>query len=149
MEKVNSVATPRFLKAQKCAVRIHGKHFRNGTPISYVAYLFGVCALVLADGGTEDEAVAFFHDALEDQSRQSKQRRTCQSFWAKVRAVVETCMDTPIDYKGGEKPLWSWRERKTEYLKRLPKAKPGQLRVSLADKLDNVRSSRRLSADRR
>ena len=35
-----------------------------------MAHLLSVCALVIEDGGTEDEAIAaLLHDSLEDQSR--------------------------------------------------------------------------------
>jgi (p)ppGpp synthase/HD superfamily hydrolase len=139
MNEVNSVATPRFLDALDYAVRLHGTDVRKATSIPYVAHLLGVCSLVLLDGGTEDEAIAaLLHDALEDHPKETSREIIKNRFGYKVLAIVEACTDTPTDYKGGDKP--PWRPRKEEYLKHLEKASPEQLRVALADKLDNVRS---------
>jgi len=136
---MNSVATPRFLDALDYVVRLHGADVRKGTSVPYAAHLLGVCALVLLDGGTEDEAIAaLLHDALEDHPRETSREIIAKRFGEKVLAIVEACTDTPTDYKGGDKP--PWRPRKEAYLKHLEKASPEQLRVALADKLDNVRS---------
>lgn len=139
MNEINSVATPRFLDALDYAVRLHGTDVRKSTSVPYVAHLLGVCALVLLDGGTEDEAIAaLLHDALEDHPEGTSREIIAKLFGEKVLAIVEACTDTPVDYTGGHKP--PWRPRKEEYLKHLEKAGPEQLRVALADKLDNVRS---------
>ena len=59
--------TPRFDEALTLAARVHAGDVRKGTQIPYVAHLLGVCALVLADGGDEDEGIAgLLHDTLED-----------------------------------------------------------------------------------
>ncbi len=139
MNKANSVATKRFLDALNYVLVLHGNDVRKGTSIPYVAHLFGVCALVLLDGGTEDEAIAaLLHDALEDHPKETSKEFIAKHFGDKVLTIVEACTDTPSDYKWGDKP--PWRPRKEEYLKHLEKASPEQLRVALADKLDNVRS---------
>lgn len=139
MNEVNSVATPRFLDALDYAVRLHGADFRKGTSVPYVAHLLGVCALVLSDGGTEDEAIAaLLHDALEDHPEETSREIIAKRFGDKVLAIVGACTDTPTDYRGGDKP--PWKQRKTAYLQHLEKATAGQRRVVLADKLDNVRS---------
>lgn len=52
--------------------------------------------------------------------------------------LVEGCTDTPGDYRGG--PKAPWRERKLHYLEHLRDALPDELRVSLADKVDNARA---------
>jgi GTP pyrophosphokinase len=139
MNKANSVATKRFLDALDYAVVLHGNDVRKGTSVPYVAHLFGVCALVLLDGGTEDEAVAaLFHDALEDHPKETSREYIAKHFGDKVLTIVEACTDTPSAYKGGPKP--DWRLRKTSYLEHVAKAKPEELRVALADNLDEVRS---------
>jgi (p)ppGpp synthase/HD superfamily hydrolase len=139
MNKANSVATKRFLDALNYAVVLHGNDVRKSTSVPYVAHLFGVCALVVSDGGTEDEAVAaLLHDALEDHPKETSRKIIAKRFGDKVLSIVEACTDTPTDYKGGPKP--PWRLRKTRYLEHIEKAKPEELRVALADKLDNVRS---------
>ena len=72
MNKPSSVATKRFLDALNYAVVLHGNDVRKSTSVPYVAHLFGVCALVLLDGGTEDEAAAaLLHDALEDHPQET------------------------------------------------------------------------------
>lgn len=138
-KRLTSVATPRFLDALDYAVHLHGTDVRKGTSIPYIAHLLGVCALVLLDGGTEDEAIAaLLHDALEDHPGETNREMIAKRFGDTVLAIVEACTDTPAGYTGGDKP--PWRPRKEAYLKHLGKATPGQLRVSLADKLDNARS---------
>ena len=59
--------TDRFQDALVFAARIHARDPRKGTTIPYMAHLLGVCALILTDGGTEDEAIAgLLYDTLED-----------------------------------------------------------------------------------
>jgi len=48
----------RFDEAVRYAAVVHGGAVRKATTIPYVAHLLGVAALVLEDGGDEDEAVA-------------------------------------------------------------------------------------------
>lgn len=55
-----------------------------------------------------------------------------------VARAPQGCTETPADYRGGPKPPWC--ERKLHYLEHLRNAPPDQLRVSLADKVDNARA---------
>jgi len=56
----------RFLDAFTYAFEIH-KEARKGTRIPYISHLIGVAAIVLEQGGAEDEAIAaILHDAVED-----------------------------------------------------------------------------------
>ena len=58
----------RFEKALVYAARLHASQTRKGSDIPYIAHLLGVTAIVLEDGGDEDEAIAaLLHDAVEDQ----------------------------------------------------------------------------------
>ena len=115
MNKPGSVATKRFLDALNYAVVLHGNDVRKSTSVPYVAHLFGVCALVLLDGGTEDEAAAaLLHDALEDHPQETSREIISNRFGDEILAIVEACTDTPADYKGGLKP--PWRQRKATYL---------------------------------
>jgi (p)ppGpp synthase/HD superfamily hydrolase len=134
-----SVATARFLDALNYAVTLHGTDNRKGSSVPYIAHLLGVCALVLTDGGTDDEATgALLHDALEDHPAETSREIIAERFGMKVLSIVEGCTDTSPDYKGG--PKEPWRQRKERYLKHVQHANPEVLRVALADKLDNVRS---------
>ena len=134
-----TLLTPRFDEALTLAARVHAGDVRKGTQIPYVAHLLGVCALVLADGGDEDEGIAgLLHDTLEDHPDLISRHQLEDRFGARVRRLVEGCTDTPADYRGGPKPPWC--ERKLHYLEHLRDAPPDELRVSLADKVDNARA---------
>jgi (p)ppGpp synthase/HD superfamily hydrolase len=131
--------TERFHEALGFAARIHAHDLRKGTTIPYVAHLLSVCSLILADGGSEDEAIAgLLHDTLEDHPDLVGRGEIETRFGSRVLALVEGCTDTPPGYVGGPKP--PWRERKLRYLKHLREAPQGDLRVSLADKVDNARA---------
>ncbi|HXH27769.1 MAG TPA: HD domain-containing protein, partial [Candidatus Polarisedimenticolia bacterium] len=139
MSKRVSAASERFLDALTYALRLHRSDVRKGTVIPYAAHLLGVCALVLLDGGTEDEAIAgLLHDALEDHPAETSREVIGRLFGGEVLAIVEASTDTPADYTGGPKP--PWRKRKEAYLEHLRQAAPAVRRVALADKLDNARS---------
>jgi (p)ppGpp synthase/HD superfamily hydrolase len=131
--------TSRFQDALAFAARIHAHDLRKGTAIPYLAHLLGVCALILADGGDEDEAIAgLLHDTLEDHPDVVTRVEVAERFGPRVLSLVDGCTDTPPDYAGGPKP--PWRERKLSYLAHLRSASPAALRVSLADKVDNARA---------
>lgn len=100
-----------------------------------MAHLLGVCGLVLEDGGTEDEAIAaLLHDAIEDHPRGGKTKDEIRkSFGVNVLAIVEACTDVVLE------PKPSWRERKEQYVLRARHHSASARRVSIADKLNNVR----------
>ena len=55
----------RFDAAVQYALIVHAGQTRKGTSIPYVSHLFAVTALVLEDGGDEDQAIAaLLHDAI-------------------------------------------------------------------------------------
>ena len=59
--------TPRFAEALAYSAQLHTGQVRKTTAIPYVSHLLAVCALVLEDGGGEDEAIAaLLHDGPED-----------------------------------------------------------------------------------
>jgi (p)ppGpp synthase/HD superfamily hydrolase len=133
------VLTPRLADALACAIEVHGNDRRKGTGIPYLAHLLAVCALVLADGGDEDEAIAaLLHDTLEDHPELVSRGLLKSRFGPRVLRLVVACSDTPPEYTGGPKP--PWRERKLRYLEHLRFAPPDVLRVAAADKIDNARS---------
>ena len=139
MSRAVSAATPRFLDALNYTATVHGKDPLKGTSLPYVAHLLGVCALVLRDGGTEDEAVAaLLHDTLEDHPEEVTPAIIEKRFGPEVLAIVQACTDTPPGYKGGTKA--PWKERKLAYLQHIRRPDSPGRRVALADKLDNVRS---------
>jgi (p)ppGpp synthase/HD superfamily hydrolase len=50
--------SPTFVDAVAYATQIHLDQARKGSGVPYVGHLLGVCALVLEEGGAEDEAIA-------------------------------------------------------------------------------------------
>lgn len=127
--------TARFDGALLLANELHRKQVRKGTGTPYVAHLLSVAALVLEDGGSEDEAIAaILHDAVEDQGGETTLERIRRSFGDDVAAIVVACTDATT------LPKPPWRERKERYVAHLLTAPAAALRVSLADKVHNARS---------
>lgn len=137
----DSEATPawvpgtRFEEAVVYAVRAHARQARKGGTVPYISHLFAVASLVMEDGGTADETIAaLLHDAAEDQGGAGRLRDIEERFGPAVGAIVLGCSDTL------ETPKPPWMERKRAYVEHLAMAGLSVLRVSLADKLHNVRS---------
>ncbi len=60
--------TQRFEQALIYANHLHISQYRKDERVPYIAHLLSVAALVLEQGGDEDEAIAaLLHDAVEDQ----------------------------------------------------------------------------------
>ncbi len=134
----------RFLVAMRWATRLHGDQSRKGSDVPYVSHLLAVAALVIEDGGTEEEAIAaLLHDAIEDcgASRDDFEAALGTDLGARVHAVVEACSDRAND-PDAPRDSSTWRERKTGYLAHLADTRVTEsvLRVSVADKLHNARS---------
>jgi (p)ppGpp synthase/HD superfamily hydrolase len=143
MEKRETIAagtslTTRFEQALAYTIHLHGAQTRRGTSITYVAHLLSVAALVLEDGGSEDEAIAaLLHDAIEHQGGLLRYEDIRRRFGDLVAGIVWECSDSHVA-DPSEKP--SWEERKRAYLATLPSKSPEALRVSVADKLHNARA---------
>ena len=131
--------SPRLYEALQFTFKLHGRDSRKESNIPYMAHLLSVCALVQHDGGDEDEAIAaLLHDALEDKPEETNRNEITELFGERVAAIIEVSIDTPPEYNGGVKP--PWRQRKESYLAHIRSVEPAFLRVTVADKLDNVRS---------
>jgi len=127
--------TQRFETAFHYAFKLHALQVRKGTTVPYISHLMAVCALVLEDGGDEDEAIAaLLHDAVEDQGGLRTLEEIRERYGDRVARIVRSCSDSSSLIKP------PWRERKEEYLAHLPSALTDEQRVSLADKLHNARS---------
>jgi (p)ppGpp synthase/HD superfamily hydrolase len=134
----------RFDEAVAYAAIVHGDHVRKGSAgVPYMAHLLAVAALVLEDGGGEDEAVAaLLHDAVEDRGGQGRLDDIRRRFGEPVAALVRGSSDAIHD-PGTAKADW-W-ERKCAHLDHLA-AVDGDLatpllRVAMADKLSNLRAT--------
>jgi (p)ppGpp synthase/HD superfamily hydrolase len=129
------VLTGRFSDALVYAADVHAGQLRKGGDVPYLAHLLGVTALVLEDGGSEDEAIAaLLHDALEDRGDRTSFEDIRDRFGEPVALIVRACSDTEV------RPKPPWDERKRAYLERLETEPPEVLRVSVADKLYNARA---------
>jgi (p)ppGpp synthase/HD superfamily hydrolase len=131
----------RIARAALYAAQIHEGQTRAGTEAPKMAHVLGVTANVLEDAGRagkvdEDEAVAaLLHDAAEDGGGRERLDDIRRTFGGSVAEIVEALSDSLEP----EPP--PWRERKEAYLRHLAaEERPSVLRVSLADKLDNIRA---------
>jgi (p)ppGpp synthase/HD superfamily hydrolase len=127
--------TPRFERALRYALHAHRGQTRKGKAAPVAAHLLGAAALVLENGGDEDQAIAaLLHDAAEDAGGRERLADIRDRFGDRVAGIVEDCTDA------WERPKPPWLERKRRYVRHLGEAREEALLVSLADKLYNVRA---------
>lgn len=125
----------RFEQALVYATQLHANQLRKGSDIPYVSHLLSVAALVLEDGGDEDEAIAaLLHDAVEDSGNAAIREAILVQFGQRVASIVDACTES------SKIPKPPWRDRKLRYIEQMRHASPSVLRVSIADKLHNARS---------
>src|SRR5215471_17140207 len=126
---------PRFLRAFEFAAQSHAGQTRKASSIPYITHLIGVASLVLEAGGDEDLAIAaLLHDVVEDCGGAPMLKEVRRRFGKRVADIVDGCTDAY------EIPKPPWRERKESYLRRLKKENADTRLVSVADKLNNIRS---------
>ncbi|NJM73509.1 MAG: HD domain-containing protein [Scytonema sp. RU_4_4] len=130
-----SKLTHRFEQALVYATRLHAKQTRKGgSNVPYISHLLSVAALVLEDGGDEDEAIAaLLHDAIEDQGGEATRQVILNMFGERVCVIVDGCTDSDTI------PKPPWQERKQQYIEKLRHASASIRKVALADKLHNAR----------
>lgn len=129
------VLSRRYAEAFAYAEALHARQVRKGTNVPYLSHLMSVSALVLEDGGDEDEAIAgLLHDAVEDQGGRPTLEEIHRRFGEKVARIVLACSDSDAE------PKPPWRERKERYVAHIRNADAEVRRVSSADKLHNARS---------
>ena len=149
----------RYKDAMIFAARLHDRQTRKGTEVAYLTHLMSVSALVMENGGDEEQGIAaLLHDALEDQGRnyeseyflQPRQGRPALKrdielrYGARVLAIVIGSTDDEDIAKPAERERGSVaarRARKQAYSTHINHtADVGLLRVSCADKLHNART---------
>jgi GTP pyrophosphokinase len=129
------ILSARFEDTLIFAARLHAHQSRKGNDVPYVAHLLAVAAIVLENGGNEDEAIAaLLHDAVEDQGGAKTREEIRRRFGDEVTTIVDGCTDTDVF------PKPPWRQRKEQFLNSLPAASASVLLVTAADKLHNVRA---------
>ena len=127
--------TLRFETALKYAFQLHKDQHRKQSQIPYVSHLLAVTAIVLENGGTENQAIAaLLHDAVEDQGGYDTLKEITERFGKEVAEIVEGCSDSFTD------PKPDWKKRKSEYLIKIKESPDSTMLVSLADKVHNARS---------
>lgn len=137
-DRQNPVLTEKFEEALGYATRLHAGQFRKQSRVPYIAHLLGVAALVLEDGGSENEAIAaLLHDAVEDQGGLRTLEEIRRRFGNAVAAIVEGCSDS---YTTPKPP---WKERKSGFIESIRMAGEATRRVALADKVYNARATLR------
>jgi GTP pyrophosphokinase len=138
----------RFEQAMVFAHQLHRKQRRKTSGVPYVAHLLGVAALVIEDGGTEDEAIAaLLHDSLEDQGRQypggveALAAEIGARFGTEVLRMVEALTErTSEEGKAIADKRERWRAHKRAYFRQIREAAADVRRISCADSLYNTRS---------
>lgn len=149
----------RYKDAMIFAARLHDRQTRKGSEVAYLTHLMSVSALVMENGGAEEEGIAaLLHDALEDQGkdyeseylleprtgRPALKRDIELRYGARVLAIVVGCTDDEDFAKpaAGERgSIEDWQSRKQAYIDHVEHTSDvGVLRVSCADKLHNART---------
>ncbi|SCX56540.1 HD domain-containing protein [Klenkia marina] len=135
---------PRYDRALAMAAEHHRAQLRKGSRVPYLSHLLSVSALVLEQGGSEDQAIAgLLHDAVEDapEGRGPAVLADIEAqFGPAVVAMVAACSDNPND-GSGELP---WRQRKEAYVATLATKREDALLVTACDKVHN---GSRIAAD--
>lgn len=132
-----AVLTASFQDALVYAAQVHDGHARKGSAqIPYLAHLMSVAAIVLENGGDEEQAIAaLLHDAIEDQGHRTSVDELRERFGDRVARIVEACSDTD------QRPKPPWLGRKQAYIERMEHEPEDVLLVALADKVHNARST--------
>ena len=145
---VSQTLSEKFDRALVFAHALHRNQKRKTSGYPYFSHPLSVAALVLEDGGSEEEAIAaLLHDTIEDQSRHypGGAVRLAEDigaeFGPEVRRIVEACTEKR---GGGDKAQEDrrsrWRAHKEAYFKQILEADASVRRVSCADSLHNVRT---------
>ena len=143
--------TQRFDSALCFAAKLHRLQVRKCTEIPYLGHLLAVAALVIEDGGSEDEAIgALLHDSIEDQGEHYPGRRTALRLYIgdQFGVVVADIVDACTDDEGFDKRIVGtpteererWLERKRKYVESVAHKTSQSLRVTAADKVHNAES---------
>jgi (p)ppGpp synthase/HD superfamily hydrolase len=159
MPPEGSMLSSRYKDAMMFAAQLHDRQTRKGTEVAYLTHLMSVSALVMENGGDEEQGIAaLLHDALEDQGaeyeseylqeprngRAALKRDIELKYGSRVLAIVIGCTDDEDFAKppeGERGSIDNWRSRKLAYIEHINHTTDvGLLRVSCADKLHNART---------
>jgi (p)ppGpp synthase/HD superfamily hydrolase len=135
-----ALLSERFDRALQMASRLHQSQLIKGSesrPVSYLAHILAVVAIVLGEAADEDVAIAAaLHDGPEDQGGRPVLDQIRTKFGDRVADIVDACTDTFDD------PKPDWEPRKLAYIARLSASTDrGVLLVKCADCLANARAT--------
>lgn len=112
------------------AVKAHEYQVRKGTGLPYIEHPTRVAALLMEMHASCDMVTAgFLHDVVEDTDRTTEE--IAKMFGPAVAKLVDAVTENKNE---------TWEERKHKTIKGLKTADYAVVRLSLADKLDNLRS---------
>jgi len=111
----------------------HSGQFRKGTRVPYLIHPLSVAKILLDHGCSDELAVAaLLHDTVEDTDVTLEQ----------IRAIFGDAVARLVEFATDPEELWTWERRKEHTLELLASGETPFLLLSLADKLDNIRSIR-------
>jgi (p)ppGpp synthase/HD superfamily hydrolase len=80
----------KFTQALSFAAKLHNGQLRKGTQIPYISHLLSVSAIVMRNGGDEEQAIAaLLHDSVEDQGGINLLSDIESKFGARVAKIVK------------------------------------------------------------
>ena len=127
--------TARFDEAVAYASALHRGETRRDGRTPYLAHLLGVASIVLADGGSEDAAIAaLLHDAVRHPDDIPILNEIRRRFGAHVEELVLGCSDHDPAH---DRP--AWEVRKAQHVAKLHDVELDVLRILLADAAYNAR----------
>jgi (p)ppGpp synthase/HD superfamily hydrolase len=122
-----------IFEAVEFAARAHSGQYRKGTRMPYLIHPLRVCQALVEAGCAETVAVAgILHDVVEDTPATLAEIR--ETFGDRVAQLVEGASEP--DKKD------TWENRKQHTIRAMEFADQDLLCLSIADKLDNLRSFR-------
>jgi GTP pyrophosphokinase len=139
-DQANVVLGERFSDALSWVVDLQGAEGRKGSGVPYLAHTLSVVSIVLAYGGSEEQAVAAaLHDVAEDSGGLAALKRIEMDFGVSVKNLVEKLSDSLTESKDKKDPWW---KRKAAYINKVKSEDVEVALICAADKLDNIRSIR-------
>ena len=139
-DQPNVVLGERFSNALSWVVDLQGTEGRKGSGVPYLAHTLSVVSIVLAYGGSEEQATAAaLHDVAEDSGGHAALQRIEMDFGVSVKNLVEKLSDSLTESKDEKAPWW---KRKVDYINKVKSEDVEVALISAADKLDNIRSIR-------
>jgi (p)ppGpp synthase/HD superfamily hydrolase len=130
-ETVEAMRDETMFRAVLYATRAHDGQYRKGTRVPYIVHPLGVARyLIETEASLEVVVAGLLHDVAEDTERGIEEIR--EAFGDEVASLVEAVTEA-------DKEL-AWEARKQHRLTSLVDAPEAVVRLSLADKLDNLRA---------